>query len=72
MDYMKAFREYWQERFSHSKASHLVKVEQWLSDFIDSDLFEDSILSDEALAMYELVRDECVKRVAKISDNLFV
>lgn len=72
MDYMEMFSEYWKERFKYFKASRLIEAEQWLSTFIDSDLFEDSMLSDEALAMYELVRDECVHRVAKISDNPFV
>lgn len=72
MDYKEMFSQYWEERFRYFKASRLIEAEQWLSVFIDSDLFEDSMLSDEALVMYELVRDECVKRVAKIVDNPFV
>lgn len=71
MNYMNVFRQYWKERFSLSKTSHLVKAEQWLSDFIDSDFCGDWLLSDEAFVLYELVRDECVKRVAMISDDLF-
>lgn len=68
MAFMDNFREHYKERFRCSSASALVEQEQLLSDFIDNDDFMSIWLMDEAIVMYELIRDECVYRVAKIAD----
>lgn len=47
--------------------NNLVTTEQDLSDFIDSEFFDGFLLADEVLVLYELVRDECVRRVAKMN-----
>lgn len=69
MGYMDSFRDYYTERFSGSSASTLVEQEDLLSKFIDNDDFISLWLMDEAIAMYEIVRDECVKRVAILASS---
>ena len=63
---MEQFEKHWEEQLRHYKAKSLVEYEQNLSKFIDSDLFSDCILSDEVVLLYELIRNECVRRVAMI------
>lgn len=58
------FREYYEHYFSDWKVSSLVKQEDILSHLIDSDLFCDFVLADEVILLYDLVRDECVRRLA--------
>lgn len=69
--YNRMFAEYWEKRYTDYSLSHLVQDEQWLSRFIDSDAFTESPLSDEVLEMFDLVRNECVRRVAMMSDCSF-
>lgn len=64
MNLRKEFSEYYKEWFSRWNASSLVEQEQVLSDLIDSELFMDFILNDEVILLYDLIRDECVRRLA--------
>jgi len=68
MEYRKLLIEHFEERFASMSPKQLVKTEDWLSKFIDSDLFEGSLFADEATYLYESVRDECVKRVSLIAE----
>lgn len=68
LDFSKQFEEYYRNWFSQCKASQLVKYEQNLSRFIDSDLYCDFVLCDEVNVLFELIRDECVYRVANMSE----
>lgn len=63
-EFRKVFEEYHKEVFSHWKAKSLVEQEAILSQLIDSDLFEHFVLIDEVILLYDLVRDECVKRLS--------
>lgn len=65
----KEFEKHYQEWFRGFNAKRLVECEQNLSNFIDSDLFCDFILSDEVILLYDLIRDECVRRVAIMSQE---
>ena len=44
--------------------SYIAAQEEILSKLIDSDLFSDFVLADEVIILYDLIRDECVKRLA--------
>lgn len=68
LDFSKQFEEYYRNWFSKCKASQLVKYEQNLSQFIDSDFYDEFVLCDEVNILYDLVRDECVYRVANMSE----
>lgn len=68
MEYRKLLVEHFEKVFASMSPKQLVKTEAWLSKFIDSDLFEDSLFADEATYLYESVRDECVKRVSLIAE----
>lgn len=68
MKFQEQFKEDYKQWFKEMSAKQLVKYEQNLSQYIDSDLFEDSLLADEVLVLYDLVRDECVYRVSKMAD----
>lgn len=63
MKYMEHFEQHYEEWLKGMKAKSLVDYEQNLSKLIDSDLFQDCILSDEIIRLYELIRNECVARV---------
>ena len=63
-EFDKVFREYHKEYFSHWNVSSLVEQEEVLSKLIDSDLFQEFILADEIIVLYDMIRDECVKRLA--------
>ena len=41
----------------------LVRIEQELRDIIDSEFFRDFVLAVEVRDLYELTRDECVRRL---------
>lgn len=69
MKYMKDFKEHYQEWLRGFSAKRLVECEENLSSFIDSDLFSSFILSDEVILLYDMVRDECVRRVAIMSQE---
>ena len=69
MAYSKQFKEHYQEWFRGFSAKRLVECEENLSSFIDCDLFHDFILSDEVILLYDMVRDECVRRVAMMSQE---
>ena len=64
MNLREEFTKYYKDWFSSWNASNLIKQEQLLSDLIDSDLFMDFILCDEVVLLYDLIRDECVRRLA--------
>lgn len=68
MEYRKLLIKHFEERFASMSPKQLIKTEDWLSKFIDSELFDDSLFADEATYLYEAVRDECVKRVALIAE----
>ena len=68
MKFQEQFKEDYKQWFSEMSAKQLVMYEENLSKYIDSDLFENSLLADEVLILYDLVRDECVYRVSKISE----
>lgn len=63
MNYMDIFKEHYKEYFRSMSASRLVEQEERLSRLLDDDEFSHVLLIDEAIAMYELIRDECVCRV---------
>lgn len=63
-DYVESMKEYYQNYFRHCSASSLVLFESHFSKLIDDDFFEETLLIDDVLMLYELVRDECVRRVA--------
>lgn len=69
MKYDEHFKEHYTKRLKGCSAKRLVDFEQNLTDLIDSDLIENCLLCDEILVLYNLVRDECVYRVAKISEE---
>ncbi len=60
----KDFKQYYENWLHGFSNDELVRHEQNLSDVIDSDLFPGFLLSDEVLVLYELVRDECVRRLS--------
>ena len=66
IDYMKTF---YKDYFSGCSASELIRNEDQLSKLIDDDSFSYTLLIDEALMLYELVRDECVRRVALMAHS---
>ncbi len=65
MEYVNVFRDYWQDRFAHSTLDYLVEQERLLSSLIDDDCFSGFLLMDEIMSLYELVRNECVSRLAR-------
>ena len=67
MDYMEHFKEHYKEHFGRISSTQLVIEEERISRLLDDDEFSYSLLIDVALAMYELIRDECVRRVSKFS-----
>lgn len=69
MGYMDSFREHYKDVFGGMSASGLVIHEERLSRLLDNDEFSHVILIDEAIALYEIVRDECVKRVAILASS---
>lgn len=62
MKYYELFRVHYREWIAGMKSSSIVEYERNLSALIDSDLFDDCILNDEISALYDIIRDECVKR----------
>ena len=69
MEYMEIFKAHYKEHFSRSTSSKLVENEERLSLLLNDDTFSYSPLIDEALAMYELIRDECVRRVSRMAKS---
>lgn len=63
--YFEHFQEHYKERLSRMSDSSLVLYEDNLSQIISGELFRDCFLADEISVLYELIRDECVRRVAK-------
>ena len=63
-EFDRVFKEYHKNYFIHWKVSSLVEQENILSQLIDCDFFSNFILADEVIMLYDLVRDECVKRLA--------
>lgn len=56
--------KYYREWFKGFSAKDLVKHEQILSNLIDIDIVFDSLVIDDVVKMHELIRDECVRRLA--------
>lgn len=67
MDYLEQLKKFYQDYFSTCAFSELVRREDQLSRLIDDDSFSYTLLIDEALLLYELVRDECVRRIALLA-----
>ena len=63
------FSEYWKGRFESFSLSNLVFYENSISKFIDSGFCEDFLLVDEILALYELIRNECVHRCELMAES---
>ena len=68
MKFQEQFKLDYEEWFKGMKAKQLVKYTRNVEQYIDSDLFEDSLLADEVLILYDLIREECVCRVSKMAD----
>lgn len=66
---MDSFREHYKRFLSTSKLITLVEQENFLSRMIDDDIVIESLLIDEVIILYDLVRDECVRRVAMMADR---
>lgn len=69
LGYLEHFTEHYKDWFKGMHIKRLVECEENLSSFIDCDLFGSFILSDEVILLYDMVRDECVRRVAKMSQE---
>ncbi len=69
MKYEQHFKEHYEEWLKGFSVKSLVKHEQILSELIDGKLALDSLLCDEILMLYELVRNECVARVYKLAET---
>lgn len=68
MKFQEQFKLDYEQWFREMRAKQLVKYIHNLEQYIDSDLFEDSLLADEVLVLYDLARDECVYRVSKMAE----
>ena len=68
MQFLEQFKEDYKQWFRDMSSKQLVAYEQNISCYIDSDLYENSILADEFEILYELIRDECVYRVSKYAE----
>lgn len=63
--YREFFENYHENWFSYWKSENLIEQAKILAEMINSDLVAESILMDEVMILFNLIRDECVKRVAK-------
>lgn len=68
MKFQEQFKIDYEQWFREMRAKQLVKYIHNLEQYIDSDLFEDSLLADEVILLYDLARDECVYRVSKMAE----
>ena len=68
-DYMDYVKDFYTDYFKHCSAAVLVQREEEFSKLIDDDFFSESLLIDETFLLYELVRDECVRRVALMAHS---
>lgn len=68
MKFQEQFKIDYEQWFREMHAKQLVKYIHNLEQYIDSDLFEDSLLADEVLILYDLARNECIYRVSKMAD----
>lgn len=66
-DYMEYLKEFYKDYFSACTLSELVRREDQFTRLLDDDAFSYTLLIDMALALHELVRDECVRRVALLA-----
>ena len=62
VDYNEQFVEYYRDWFSDMPLECILTYEENLSALIDSNLYDGFCLQDEVNVLYELIRDECVKR----------
>lgn len=62
--------KYYRELFRNFTVHDLVKHEQILSDLIDDERVYDSLVIDDVMKMYELIRDECVRRVVMCCERV--
>ena len=69
MSYLDSFCEHYKKFLSTSKLSTLAEQEKLLSRMIDDDIVFNSLLIDEVIILYDLVRDECVRRVVMMADR---
>ena len=63
--YREFFENYHKDWFSYWDSENLIEQAKVLAKMIDSDLVADSLLIDEVMILFNLIRDECVKRIAK-------
>lgn len=68
-DYVEAMKNFYKDYFSRCSALELVRNEDQLSRLIDDDAFSYTLMIDDVLMLYELVRDECVRRVALLAHS---
>ena len=65
MDYMELFKTRYGEWLADFDNKCLIETIDNLEQFIDSDIFDNFLLDDEVLALYDMARDECVERIRK-------
>lgn len=68
MKFQEQFKLDYEQWFREMSAKQLVKYIRNIEQYIDSDLFEDSLLADEMLILYDLSREECIHRVSKMAE----
>ncbi|WP_143469180.1 hypothetical protein [Lachnoclostridium sp. An14] len=69
MGYLESFEEHYRRFFSALSLCELVQFYHGLSKILDDDICS-SVLTDEVLLLYDLIRDECVRRVSRMADFL--
>ena len=65
-EYRRNFVDYHKKIFSNWKTTTLIEQEKLLGQIIDSDMAEDFVLIDEVIQLHDMVRDECMKRLAHV------
>ncbi len=66
MKYEEHFKKNYADLIQGFDNDSLVTSERDLRCFIDSEFYQDFLLAKELHVLYELIRDECVRRVAKM------
>lgn len=63
-DFLELYKIHYREFFSRMSDGCLIRQEELVSRLIDADFSSELIQLDEILALYEIIRDECVRRVS--------
>jgi len=69
MRYLEHFEEHYKNWFNDMHIKQLVQCEKDLSAFIDSDFYESFILGDEVETLYQIICDECIRRLHKFAET---